>query len=722
MFGFFNIDTNIMRYTLVCLLVLVGFVLQAQQQLQIAPKDKAVYPTLIINQGSIKAAKVSTKVGYKMASFTFKEKELERITTPDMFAVDPNGNDYYQGVTQTYKTTLGNTVKIRYAYSRQNDTTFSVFVTAADTGINRLGVTVQCGSTDAFWGVGEQFTHFNLKGKKPEVWVEEQGIGRGDKPITAYSKLVGASGNEYTTYMPMPFFVASTGYSVRILNKGMVKLDFTPENAFAIEAWNDTLQFTITYAKKPLDLVASYAKNHSGTMHPLPNWAYGTIMGLQGGSKRVEMLVDEAIAFNNPVKAVWIQDWVGRRKTRVGTQLFWNWYPDENLYPDFKNWVGKMNAKGVKVLGYINPFLATDSKLLPEAQAKGYLIKDLQGNDYKLQTAGFPAYMVDLTNPKAFEWLKGIVKTNLIGNGLSGWMADFSEWLPIECKNYANINPYVAHNMYPVLWAKLNREAIDESGQGKDIVFFMRAGYEGSARYSPVFWMGDQMPDFGLNDGYESTFTALNSGSLSGLLLNHSDIGGYTTTNLPGAKIHRSPEVLKRWALMNVFQPFFRTHEGLQPGNNYQVYTDTAAIKQFAFAGRLHYALQPYLEYLVNQANTLGYPVNRALCLNYPDDKNTYNQKHSFMLGDALLVCPLWDYEQRANRIAGATVSKVTAVNMYFPPGEWVNVFALSEDERVVTGGTTTKVYLQPNYPPVFIKKDHPWEERLFKALSSVSE
>ncbi|KAK3602064.1 hypothetical protein CHS0354_008019 [Potamilus streckersoni] len=75
-----------------------------------------------------------------------------------------------------------------------------------------------------------------------------------------------------------------------------------------------------------------------------------------------------------------------------------------------------------------------------------------------------------------------MIKTNLIGMGISGWMADFGEYLPASgVKFYDNQSGEVLHNKWPVLWAKLNREAVEESGKLGDIVFWMRAGFSESA-------------------------------------------------------------------------------------------------------------------------------------------------------------------------------------------------------------------------------------------------
>ena len=77
--------------------------------------------------------------------------------------------------------------------------------------------------------------------------------------------------------------------------------------------------------------------------------------------------------------------------------------------------------------------------------------------------------------PEAFEWYKGVIKTNLIGLGFRGWMADFGEYLPADCVCFGG-SGLEMHNKWPMLWAKCNREAVEEAGLLGDCVFFMRAG------------------------------------------------------------------------------------------------------------------------------------------------------------------------------------------------------------------------------------------------------
>ena len=67
----------------------------------------------------------------------------------------------------------------------------------------------------------------------------------------------------------------------------------------------------------------------------------------------------------------------------------------------------------------------------------------------------------------------------MIELGLSGWMADFAEYLPVDAMFSDGRSGLDLHNEYPVLWAKMNREAVEEAGRLGDVMFFMRAGGTG---------------------------------------------------------------------------------------------------------------------------------------------------------------------------------------------------------------------------------------------------
>jgi hypothetical protein len=55
---------------------------------------------------------------------------------------------------------------------------------------NRVWLTYASDENERFYGFGEQFSHMNFKGKRVPILVQEQGIGRGDQPITLAANLV----------------------------------------------------------------------------------------------------------------------------------------------------------------------------------------------------------------------------------------------------------------------------------------------------------------------------------------------------------------------------------------------------------------------------------------------------------------------------------------------------------------------------------------------------
>lgn len=55
---------------------------------------------------------------------------------------------------------------------------------------NRICITYSSEKSERFYGFGEQFSHMDFKGKRVPIFVQEQGIGRGDQPITFAANLV----------------------------------------------------------------------------------------------------------------------------------------------------------------------------------------------------------------------------------------------------------------------------------------------------------------------------------------------------------------------------------------------------------------------------------------------------------------------------------------------------------------------------------------------------
>ncbi|AFM14479.1 glycoside hydrolase family 31 [Turneriella parva DSM 21527] len=563
-------------------------------------------------------------------------------------------------------------------------------IKARDHRFNRLQLVFQAEPDEHIFGGGEQFTHLDLRGKRLPMLTEEQGVGRGAQPITAGANITaGAGGSDVTTYAPVPFFFTSAYRSFDTVQNEYQVWNFG-RSCYSVDIWQNELQLSFNTSGSYAALIEKYTAR-TGRMRPLPDWALGTILGVQGGKDKVEQVLNAALAAGNPVTAIWIQDWVGRRLTNFGSQLWWRWLPDEKAYPNFRGWVASLRARGIRVLGYVNPFLADEGPIFEEAKQRGFLVRDRLGQPYKIRTVGFPAYLIDLANANARTYLKGIIKQNMLQAGLAGYMADFGEWLPWDSQMADGERGAAWHNRYATEWARLNREVIRESGLEGEVVFFTRSGFTGSAAHSTLFWAGDQLVTFDEFDGLASAITGMLTGGVSGLTLNHSDIGGYTTINNPLKNYHRSRELLLRWAEMAVFTPFFRNHEGNRPEKNYQVYSDERITGEFAALGRLHQRLAPLMKQLMAEAAASGMPLMRPLFLHYPADHNTFALRHQFMLGRDVIVAPVIK--------EGALKGRV-----YLPAGGWIE----SSTGTLIRSSGWHEFAAPLGVPVAFIRADAP--------------
>ena len=97
-------------------------------------------------------------------------------------------------------------------------------------------------------------------------------------------------------------------------------------------------------------------------------------------------------------------------------------------------------------------------------------------------------------------------------------------------------------------------------------------------------------------DGFKSAITGLITGGISGISLNHSDIGGYTSIEKFGFGLMREEDLLLRWMEANAFTAAFRTHEGNQPEANAQFYDNSTTLSHFAKFATVFALLASYRE------------------------------------------------------------------------------------------------------------------------------
>jgi alpha-glucosidase len=575
-------------------------------------------------------------------------------------------------------------------------------------GLSETGLRLRAAPGEGFMGFGEQFSHLDMSGHAFCLCTQEQGIGRGAQPLSFLVNLVspGSAGNAYTTYAPQPVFITTAGRALCFEQASVYWCDVKKSvpDAVDISVWGDTLSGWLFHGGTPLELIEAHTAV-TGRLRSLPDFAYGAILGLRGGRDAVEPVLEKCLAMGAPVTALWVEDWQGRRGKNGGPPLWWRWYPDEALYPDFRNWADGLWQRGIALMGYANPFLSADetNPLYTKGREKGYFIKREDGGEYVSHFFTGKEYTyvyVDLTNPEACEWLKAEMKQGMVENGLRGWMADYAEYGPPTGRVHGG-DALRAHCEMPGLWARLNAELVDECGLRGSALCFHRSAGPGSNHHAMAYWAGDQNPVFDKHDGLASSITALITSGISGMSINHTDIGGFTTLVTPVYKLVRKKEVMLRWLEYAAFTPVFRTHDGAYTNpDNYQFYYDGDGYACYVKMARVHAALLWYFKLLETEAVEKGWPMVRALYLHYFTDAECAKIRHQYLLGQDLLVNPV--YTTGANMVSA-----------YLPKDQWVSPY----DGHVYAGGRGEKLPAPLGRPAVLVRKNGPHGARLLSTL-----
>jgi sulfoquinovosidase len=608
-----------------------------------APTDERVLRHLVPPLDKMTKLSLVDRLRGKTKAWLFSEDILENLLDGSIFLSDESNGEPLLSVFCTPH--------------------FNIFkVEAQRGGYDRISVDWQHADDEIVWGGGEQMSHLALNGRKFPMWTSEPGVGREPgTPLTERMSADGsfAGGDYWTTNYPQPTMLFSGGHAIVLLHSCYSELDLTKPNLARTRLWSDYAHFDIINGPTASDLVGRLLIDVETRQPALPDWAIGgAIVGLKDGANSFARL-EKIIAAGAAVSGLWCEDWVGIRQTSFGRRLFWDWQWNAERYPELPAKIAELKERGIRFLGYVNPYLAIDGPQYAEAEQLGYLARKLDSDEpYVVDFGEFDAGVVDFTNPDAAAWFsEEIIGKQMLDFGLDGWMADFGEYLPVDLRLH-NGDPMEEHNRWPVHWAKVNADAVASRGRTGDALFFMRAGFTGVQQYCPLLWAGDQSVDFSRHDGIGTVITAALSAGLVGNAYSHSDVGGYTSLH---GNI-RTEELMQRWYELGAFTPVMRTHEGNRPDDNLQIDSTPELLAGFVRWSRVHAALAPWVRHLCDEATATGLPAQRALFLHYPGDRATFTIQDQYLYGADLMVAPVIE--------EGAVARK-----LYLPAGEWLHVW-----------------------------------------------
>jgi alpha-glucosidase len=567
------------------------------------------------------------------------------------------------------------TATLTVAPGEREDTTVLRLET---TGVeaNSVALPVRCDPEGSFHGFGEQYNATEQTGEAFDLIVSEQGIGR-------EGGLRDISGDEHTTYFPMPYYLDARGFGVLVRTDHRVHVDVCAEDAGV--AWLEVidgapLELVVFHGPTPLDVIAQLGEE-VGRPAPPPEWAWGTWISSQGGREAVLADVAALEAADIDVAAIWSQDWTGvRMNVDGGFGVQYRWNADLDHYPDLGGMIAELSGRGYRFLAYANPFV--DPNLddhFPAMRDMGLLIEGPDGGPYVFPAPNMQSSHPDLTNPDARAYVQGELEEMVTDLGIDGWMADFAEWNPLDAVMSDGSDPRAYHNRFPVDWHCVNRAAMDAARPDGDWVLFARSGWTGVQACSMIHWVGDQEATWSESDGLPTVVPAMINLGLAGVPYATHDIAGFSGG--PSTK-----ELYQRWTELGAFTPIMRTHEGNRRDVNHNWDSDAETTAHFRRFSRVHDALRDDLIAWSEEAQATGAPMVRHLLLEFPDDRAAWDVHDQYMLGDAFLVAPVVE--------PGATTREV-----YLPAGAtWFHVWTGDAYE----GGQTVTVDAPIGSPPVF--------------------
>ena len=231
---------------------------------------------------------------------------------------------------------------------------------------------------------------------------------------------------------------------------------------------------------------------------------------------------------------------------------------------------------------------------------------------------------------------------------------------------YSTVNADAIYNGQRSVW---------KGKQDEPRVFLLtRSGFAGEQRFSTATWSGD------IGTRWEDMRAQMTAGlnySMSGIPFWGMDQGGfcvenryvaaqqlYDRTGQENEDLKEWRELQTRWNQFGTFIPLFRSHGQWPLREIWNIAPDEhPAYKSFVYYDQLRYRLMPYLYSLAGWAHFKDYTLMRALVMDFNGDPNVLDIGNQWMLGPALMACPVGYYKAR-NR------------SVYFPQQcGWYNLY-----------------------------------------------
>lgn len=483
-----------------------------------------------------------------------------------------------------------------------------------------------------------------------------------------------------------PFYISSGNYAFFVHGTWPGVIDFCKEEKDYVKILFEgpELSFTLMIDKNPAELVKRHTLVTGPPFIP-PRWAFGPWRwrdehfnnkiyydGTDVSAPYNSQIVEEILlmkAYDIPCTAYWVD-----RPWAKGVDGFDDYEIDYERLPNFEKMIKWLDSKNIKMMIWIGPFVM--GKMADTAEQREYhLISRMRKNLRQV--------LMDFTNDEACKWWGENGPAKLAKMGIKGFKLDRAdgEKLLDSLNLFTSIGTTYRENYndYPRQYVKAAYDAIKPI-LGDDFILFPRAQYTGSAKYGGM-WAGDTGNP---PEGLRSVIIGAQRCAIMGYPIWGSDTGGYPR------KINR--EVTKRWLGFSCFSPIME----VGPTNNrvfwdmdYEPSFDHELLAVWRFYAKLRMYLVDYIYRFAQVAGKTGMPIIRPLFLEYPEQKESWNDWTTYKFGDDILVSINWEEGK-------------TKKSVYLPAGEiWIDQWTKKEYK----GGQYIEVDAPDYKTPFFLRK-----------------
>lgn len=483
---------------------------------------------------------------------------------------------------------------------------------AEDPSIDALAIDFASQPDEHYLGFGERFNRIDQRGQAIDLYVTN-----------------GASGG--LTYKPIPFFMSSTGYGIRLLTAYRAKVRlacYDDPSVVSIRTENNQLSFQLWTGKPFAELLTRYTQLLGKPLYQPPAWIFGPWKS-RDWTTETQSTVEEDLRLQRQLN---LPGTVKLIDAAWESQL--NDFQFNENFPDPEGMIAEARKLGYRIVIWVGPWIVKSDANQPTydyCAEQGFLIKNSAGETYVHRLGNSPGFMgscLDFTNPATVAWWQMHIE-KLVKMGFDGFKTDFGEQVPDDAVFYDGRTGLEMHNLYPQIYNQVTYEAMQRHTQG---ILLARSAWDGSQPYCALF-SGDQSSDFGPATGLPSVIKASQNAGISGFPFYASDIGGYFGTP--------TEKVFARWIAFGAFLPIMQLHGlGSREPWKYSKYI----LDLYRHYAQVHTDLFPYIYTHANLASKTGVPIVRALAFAYPEDPSIWNPLNElqYLFGKDLLVSPVY--------------------------------------------------------------------------------